>query len=85
MKLCLIRKVTVSETIAARKHLPTGTVTFLFTDIEGSTERWERHREQMKAAVRRHGEILQAAIEAHDGQRLQDGRRRVLRGVSQRR
>ena len=29
--------------------LPTGTVTFLFTDIEGSTERWEHHREAMKA------------------------------------
>jgi predicted ATPase/class 3 adenylate cyclase len=57
----------VSETIAARKHLPTGTVTFLFTDIEGSTERWERHREAMKGAVRRHGEILQASIEDHDG------------------
>jgi predicted ATPase/class 3 adenylate cyclase len=57
----------VSETIAARKHLPTGTVTFLFTDIEGSTERWERHREQMKSAVRQNGEILQAAIETHDG------------------
>ena len=57
----------MSETIAARKHLPTGTVTFLFTDIEGSTERWERHRDAMKGAVRRHGEILQAAIEAHDG------------------
>jgi class 3 adenylate cyclase len=57
----------VSETIAARKHLPTGTVTFLFTDIEGSTERWERHREQMKSAVRRNGEIIQAAIETHDG------------------
>ena len=57
----------MSETITARKHLPTGTVTFLFTDIEGSTERWERHREQMKSAVRHNGEILQAAIETHDG------------------
>ena len=57
----------MSETIAARKHLPTGTVTFLFTDIEGSTERWERHRDAMKGAVRKHGEILQSAIEAHDG------------------
>ena len=57
----------MSETIAARKHLPTGTVTFLFTDIEGSTERWERHRDAMKGAVRRHGEILQASIEGQDG------------------
>ncbi len=57
----------MSETIAAREHLPTGTVTFLFTDIEGSTERWERHREAMKDAVRQQGQILQARIEAHDG------------------
>lgn len=28
---------------------PTGTVTFLFSDIDGSTQRWERHREAMKA------------------------------------
>jgi predicted ATPase/class 3 adenylate cyclase len=57
----------VSETIASRKHLPTGTVTFLFTDIEGSTERWERHRDAMKDAVRNHGHIIHARIEAHDG------------------
>ena len=47
--------------------IPSGTVTFLFTDIEGSTERWERHREAMQSAVRRHEEIMQAAITAHDG------------------
>ena len=29
--------------------LPTGTVTFLFTDIEGSTKLWEQHPEAMKA------------------------------------
>ena len=34
--------------------LPSGTVTFLFTDIEGSTERWERDRPAMAAAVERH-------------------------------
>ena len=57
----------MSKTIAAHRHLPTGTVTFLFTDIEGSTERWERHREAMRSAVHKHGEILQSAIDAHDG------------------
>jgi predicted ATPase/class 3 adenylate cyclase len=57
----------VSETLTARRSLPTGTVTFLFTDIEGSTERWERHREAMRAAVQRHNEILKAAIEEHSG------------------
>ena len=29
--------------------LPTGTVTFLFTDIEGSTTHWEQHRDAMQA------------------------------------
>jgi predicted ATPase/class 3 adenylate cyclase len=47
--------------------LPTGTVTFLFTDIEGSTRRWETHRDAMNAAVKRHDELLRSAIEAHHG------------------
>ena len=47
--------------------LPTGTVTFLFTDIEGSTERWDAHREAMSAAVQRHDAIVRAAIVAHGG------------------
>jgi predicted ATPase/class 3 adenylate cyclase len=48
-------------------ELPTGTVTFLFTDIEGSTRLWEEHPEEMKAALARHDEILRDAVEAHDG------------------
>jgi predicted ATPase/class 3 adenylate cyclase len=48
-------------------HLPTGTVTFLFTDIEGSTKLWERYPEAMQAALARHDEILQGAIETHGG------------------
>jgi predicted ATPase/class 3 adenylate cyclase len=38
--------------------LPTGTVSFLFTDVEGSTTRWESHREAMQAAMRRHDAIF---------------------------
>jgi predicted ATPase/class 3 adenylate cyclase len=57
----------LSEAVVERKPLPSGTVTFLFTDIEGSTERWERHRDLMREAVRRHDDILQSAITAHDG------------------
>ena len=34
--------------------LPTGTVTFLFTDIEGSTPLWEREPDQMRLALARH-------------------------------
>ncbi len=46
---------------------PSGTVAFLFTDIEGSTRRWERQREAMQIAVERHLSLLRAAVEAHDG------------------
>jgi predicted ATPase/class 3 adenylate cyclase len=48
-------------------NLPRGTVTFLFTDIEGSTALWERDRQAMAAAVDRHLALLRAAIEAHCG------------------
>src|SRR5713101_473706 len=47
--------------------LPSGTVTFLFTDIEGSTRLWESHRDTMPAALARHDEILRAAVAAHGG------------------
>lgn len=43
---------------------PTGTVTFLFSDIEGSTERWESDREAMATAVARHDNLVRAALEA---------------------
>jgi predicted ATPase/class 3 adenylate cyclase len=47
--------------------LPTGTVTFLFTDIEGSTRLWEQTPEAMKAALARHDAILRQAVAASDG------------------
>jgi class 3 adenylate cyclase len=47
--------------------LPRGTVAFLFTGIEGSTERRERDRTAMANAVDRHLALLRAAIEAHGG------------------
>ncbi len=46
---------------------PTGTVAFLFTDIQGSTQRWESHREAMDAAVQRHDALLRDAIGRHNG------------------
>ena len=49
--------------------LPTGTVTFLMTDIEGSTRAWSRETDAMPAAVSRHYEILEEAIAAHGGVR----------------
>ncbi len=44
-----------------------GTTTFLFTDIEGSTQLWEQHPEKMKAALANHDAILRAAIESNHG------------------
>jgi len=44
-----------------------GVVTFLFTDIEGSTRRWEADADAMRAALLAHDGVLQRAIEAHDG------------------
>lgn len=46
---------------------PTGTVTFLFTDIEGSTERWQRDRESMAEALAVHDELIRAAVTRHGG------------------
>ena len=46
---------------------PGGTVTFLFTDIEDSTRRWDDDPSEMADALRVHDAILRAAIERHDG------------------
>ena len=47
--------------------LPSGTVTFLFTDIEGSTQLWEKHPQAMKSALAEHDSILKEAIESNHG------------------
>ena len=47
--------------------LPTGTLTFLFTDIEGSTKLWEAHPEVMRAAVARHDALLRQAVADNNG------------------
>lgn len=46
---------------------PTGTVTFLFTDIEGSTRMWEQHPDAMRDALALHDEILEREIQAAGG------------------
>src|SRR5918911_2235464 len=51
----------------ARQRLPSGIVTFLFTDIEGSTKRWEQYPQEMDAALGRHDEIRRRGIEANGG------------------
>jgi len=46
---------------------PTGTVTFFFTDIEGSTRRWEADASTMRRVITRHDAILTAGIEGNRG------------------
>ena len=46
---------------------PSGVVTFLFTDVEGSTRRWEADADAMRKALVAHDQVLRAAIEEHDG------------------
>ena len=47
--------------------IPSGTVTLLFTDVQGSTRLWEAEPELMAVALRRHDEILRSAIESAGG------------------
>ena len=42
-------------------------MTFLFTDVEGSTRRWESDAEDMRNALSAHDEVLRRAIEGHGG------------------
>ncbi len=46
---------------------PSGTVTFIFTDIEGSTKLWEQFPEAMKPALARHDTLARAAVEKNRG------------------
>src|SRR5262249_39623963 len=46
---------------------PSGVVTFLFTDVEGSTRRWENDADGMRVALAAHDEVLRASIGAHGG------------------
>jgi class 3 adenylate cyclase len=48
-------------------NLPSGTVTFLFTDLEGSTRLWEEYPDAVKQALARHDAILRDAVALHSG------------------
>src|SRR5215213_6321260 len=48
-------------------ELPAGTLTFLLTDIEGSTRLWESEPEAMEVALQRHDHLLAEVIEGHGG------------------
>ena len=47
--------------------MPSGVVTFLFTDIEGSTRRWEADADAMRVALDAHDRVLRETITTHDG------------------
>jgi predicted ATPase/class 3 adenylate cyclase len=47
--------------------VPTGTVTFLFTDVEGSTRLWQTDRDAMASALARHDDIVRKAVETNRG------------------
>ena len=53
--------------VAGPNKVPTGTVTFLFSDIEGSTARWERAPVAMQEALQRHDRLVRAAIVDNEG------------------
>jgi class 3 adenylate cyclase len=52
---------------AGMAELPSGTVTFLFTDLEGSTRLWEEHPEAMRAALAEHDELIREAVVGNRG------------------
>ena len=63
------------------RSLPSGTVTFLFTDVEGSTRLWAANKDAMSASLLVHDAILRAAIEGNGGVCVHDGRGFVRGGV----
>ena len=57
-----------------QQPLPEGTVTFLLTDIEGSTRRWEADPSTMRAAMARHDSIIDEQLAKHRGIEVEAGR-----------
>src|SRR5258708_35289546 len=68
-----------SPSAAPATALPSGTLTFLLTDIEDSTEKWERHHEAMGQAMSLRDEILERRIKAHGRAPGAGGRRGASR------
>jgi predicted ATPase/class 3 adenylate cyclase len=55
-------------------RLPEGTITYMLTDLEGSTQAWERQPKAMRSAMARHDAILAGTVEDHDGALVEAGR-----------
>src|SRR5215217_4681325 len=47
--------------------LPTGTLTFLFTDVEGSTMLWEHYPGEASSALARHDALVEEIVTRHNG------------------
>ncbi|HEY7043248.1 MAG TPA: LuxR C-terminal-related transcriptional regulator [Nocardioidaceae bacterium] len=65
----LLLEAGVTDAEARAFAVPTGTVTFLLTDVESSTRGWEASPDAMTVAIARHYELLDGAISAHGGVR----------------
>ena len=65
MRRCLVP--CDDEGMADGVEPPSGTVTFLFTDIEGSTRRWEVDPEKMRVSLAEHDDVLAGAIDGGEG------------------
>ena len=63
-----------ADNLLTQQPLPEGTVTFLLTDIEGSTSRWEADPNAMRSAMARHDSILDEQLAKHRGIEVEAGR-----------
>ena len=55
-------------------RLPEGTITFMLTDLQGSTQAWERQPKAMRSAMVRHDEIIASTVRMHRGELVEAGR-----------
>ena len=62
----------LAETVPAGALPDAGALTFLFTDVEGSTPLWERHEALMREVTARHDALLDAVIAATGGMRVRE-------------
>ena len=56
-----------AASVSASESLPSGTVTFMFTDIEGSTQRWQHDDHAMSDALATHDLTIRSVVDRHGG------------------
>ncbi|HET7338872.1 MAG TPA: BTAD domain-containing putative transcriptional regulator [Candidatus Dormibacteraeota bacterium] len=74
LKRILQQESGLAATEASAASLPSGMMTFLLTDVEGSTRRWDRNPAAMQQAMEIHDAVLGRAINAHGGMQVESGR-----------